>query len=89
MDQAAVMSMAAVVSMGDPVQIFVRLLDEGVDVWKPVQAQPESDGVYRIADQPYDRAVEQWEFGPGEDVVCDLISSSDGLILAAIRSFQP
>jgi hypothetical protein len=74
--------------MSEPGQIFVRLVDEGVDVWRPVQAERLSDGVYRIADQPYDRDIEVWEFGPGEEVVCELISSSDGQILGATRSSE-
>jgi hypothetical protein len=72
--------------MSEP--IFVKLLDEGVDVWRPVQAERVSYGVYRIVDQPHDRDIEMWEFGPGEAVVCELIESSDGQILAATRSFR-
>lgn len=71
--------------MSEPAQIFVRLLDEGVDVWRPVEAEHESDHVYRIVDQPYDRDSELWEFGPGEEVLCEMIDSSDGRILAATR----
>jgi hypothetical protein len=72
--------------MSEPAEIFVRLLDEGVDVWRPVLAERESDHVYRIVDQPYDRDLEIWEFGPGEEVVCEVIDSNDGQILAATRS---
>lgn len=66
-------------------EIFVNLLDEGVDVWRAVLAERLHGGVYRIVQQPYDRNVETWRFGPGEDVVCELIDSSDGRILAATR----
>jgi hypothetical protein len=64
-------------------QIFVRVVDEAVDVWVPVQAQHRFGNVYRIIDQPYDRETETWEFGPGEDVVCTWIDASEGQILAA------
>jgi hypothetical protein len=74
--------------MSDRGTIFVRLLDEGVDVWRPVQAELQSDSSYRIVIQPYNRDIEEWEFGPGEEVVCELIDSSDGPILAATRSFE-
>jgi hypothetical protein len=72
--------------MSEPAEIFVRLLNEGVDVWRPVLAERGSDDVYRIVDQPYDRDLEIWEFGPGEEVVCEVIDSNDGQILAATRS---
>ena len=71
--------------MSDSAEIFVKLLDEGVDVWRPVKAVQLSSDTYRIVDQPYDRATEAWEFGPGEQVACEMISSSDGQILAATR----
>jgi hypothetical protein len=64
-------------------QIFVRVLDEAVDVWRPVQARHRFGNIYRIIDQPYDRDDETWEFGPGEEVICALIDSSGGQILAA------
>jgi hypothetical protein len=69
----------------DLAQIFVRLIDEPVDVWRPVQAERQTDNIYRIVDQTYDRDIETWEFGPGEEVVCEIIDSSDGQILAATR----
>jgi hypothetical protein len=72
--------------MSDAVEIFVRLLDEGVDVWRPVQAVRLRGSIYRILDQPYDRETERWEFAPGAEVVCELIPSSDVEILAAVRT---
>lgn len=69
----------------DPVEIFVSLLDEQVDVRRPVQAQHLHSNVYRITDQPYDRQLETWQFQPGDEVMCELIESSEGQILAAIR----
>ncbi len=66
-------------------EIYVGLLDEGVDVWRPVKAEHVSGNVYRIVSQPYDREIESWQFEPGDDVVCELIESSEGRILAAIR----
>lgn len=66
-------------------QIYVSLLGEGVDVWRPVQAEQLSGNVYRIVDQTYDREIEAWEFEPGDSVVCEQIESSDGRILAATK----
>ncbi len=66
--------------------IFVRLLDEGVEVWRPVEAQRVGEDVYRIImDQPYDREIETWQFEPGDHVVVELIESNEGPILAAVR----
>jgi hypothetical protein len=64
-------------------EIFVRLLDEGVDVWRPVQAKHLGGNRYRIVDQPYDREIETWQFEPGDEVACEWIDSTDGRILAA------
>lgn len=65
-------------------EIFVSLLGEGVDVWRPVHAEHLYGNVYRIISQPYDRQVESWQFEPGDEVVCKLVDSSDGNILAAV-----
>jgi hypothetical protein len=66
-------------------EIFVYLPDEQVDVWRPIQAEHLSENVYRIVEQPYDKEDETWQFEPGDKVVCELISSSEGRILAAMR----
>lgn len=64
-------------------EIFVRLPDELVLVWRPIRADHVAGDLYVIADQPYDRSVERWEFEPGQRVVCTLVDSDDGPILAA------
>ena len=68
----------------DRMQIYVALLDEGVDVWRPVEAEHLHRDVYLIVSQPYDRETEAWQFEPGDRVRTQLIDSSDGQILAAI-----
>jgi hypothetical protein len=75
--------------MTKSVQIYVALVDEGVDVWRPVQAEHLGDNLFRILDQSYDRAIESWQFEPGDVVLCEMIESSDGRILAAIRKADP
>lgn len=64
--------------------IFVKLLDEAVDVWRPVVAEQLVGGIYRISDQTYDMNTETWEFEPGAFVVADEIETADGRIVAAI-----
>jgi hypothetical protein len=66
-------------------EIFVSLLDEAVDVWRPVEAERLDDNVYRIVDQPYNHEVETWQFEPGDEVVCEPTESGGGQILAAMR----
>jgi hypothetical protein len=75
--------------MTDVAQIYIALLDEGVDVWRPVQAERLRESTYRILSQPYDRTVESWQFEPGDVVLCEMVESSEGRILAATRKADP
>jgi hypothetical protein len=50
--------------------IYVALLDEGIDVWRPVEAERISPDSYLIVEQGYDPAIERWEFEPGTVVRC-------------------
>jgi hypothetical protein len=59
------------------------LLNEGVAVWRPVEAEHLHDDVYLILSQPYDRELERWQFEPGDRVRVQMIESSDARILAA------
>ena len=75
--------------MTNLVQIYIALLDEGVDVWRPVQAEHLSGNVYRILRQSYDRTVESWQFEPRDVVLCERVESGGGRILAATRKTAP
>jgi hypothetical protein len=44
--------------------VYVALRDEGVDVWRPVEAERISESVYRLANVSVPDA-EEWEFSPG------------------------
>lgn len=70
-------------AMSRAVTIFIRLADEGVDVWRPVAAEQQRDGVYRILEQPYDRQLEHWQFEPGDDVRCESRNLHGGPVLVA------
>lgn len=50
--------------------IYVKLMDEAVDVWRPVDASLEGDNMYRLADTPMP-TEEVWEFQPGSVVRCE------------------
>ena len=66
------------------VEIFVRLMDEPVDVWRPVRAEHLYDSCYRIVEQEYDRDIEEWQFEPGDCVLCEMVDASEGSFLAAV-----
>ena len=67
-------------------RIYVPLLDEGVNVWRPAQAERLADGTYRILPNPdYDGTAEKWQFPPGSRVVCEPKQLSGGRVLAAVR----
>ena len=61
---------AAMASSTDTVVIHVRLLGEGVDAWRPVEAERLGETTYRIVDAqvPEDEA---WSFQPGDIVVVE------------------
>jgi len=64
--------------------IFVRLLEEGVDVWRPVEAEQLSLGVFRIPAGAVVPCGEHWEFAPGVTVRCELKQLSGGKHLVAV-----
>jgi hypothetical protein len=65
-------------SMSDPVTVFVAMLDEGMDVWRPVQARPLGDELFRIIGVDADVSDEAWEFPSGTIVRCKMREVGDG-----------
>jgi len=69
--------------------VYVALLDEGLDVWRPTEAEQLPNGSYRILATPdYDAEDEKWEFPPGSHVICQKRRISTGEVLAAVRRAQ-
>ena len=60
--------MSAGQASGTYIEILVRLLDEGVVVWRPVTARRVDGDVYVITSHN-DDPDERWEFPPGARVV--------------------
>jgi len=58
------------VTKSDRETIYVALFDEGIDVWRPVEARRLPNGAYLIVEQDYDRSTETWQFEPGTVVRC-------------------
>lgn len=51
--------------------VFVRLLDEGTEVFRPIRATHLFADTYRLHAGESDIDVEErWEFGPGSSVTC-------------------
>jgi hypothetical protein len=57
-------------------QIYVALLDEGVDVWRPVQAEDLGNGVFRLVGPIPEGEV--WAFQPGDTIRCSEKLFADG-----------
>jgi hypothetical protein len=63
--------------------IYVALLDEGIDVWRPVEAQPEGEFYRIVGSVPED---EKWAFDPGSLVRCEPREFADGSGLVAVEA---
>jgi hypothetical protein len=68
-----------------PSEVFVRLLDEGTDAFRPVPAVLVKEALYRLGGAvPED---ESWEFLPGTTVRCHQHRFADGTTgLLAVES---
>ena len=64
--------------------IYVKLLEEGTDVWRPVFAKQKVGNVFTIEPQevPVD---EEWEFSPGDSVVVEHRNLSGELVAVCSR----
>ena len=71
----------ATVSSTDAAIVYVRLLDEGTDVWRPVDAQRIGATTYRLSDTPTPED-EVWSFQPGDIVVVELQDAADDHLMA-------
>lgn len=66
--------------------VYVGLIDEGVNVWRPTQAEKLPDGSYKLLPtSEYDPEDETWEFLPGSRVVCENRRLSNGEVMTAVR----
>ncbi len=67
--------------------IYVRLLDEGIEVFRPVRAVCLQEKLYKIIDQNYDPETETWEFVPQAIVQVEFMKSDKNEnFLAAVKS---
>lgn len=69
-----------------PLTIYVYLLDEGTEVWRPVEAAHQGGDLYKImSEEPKE---DTWQFKTGDVVRCELKSLSEGPCLVAVE-LQP
>lgn len=68
--------------------VYVRLLDEGLDVWRPVRARRLSADRYLIMEQEYDRDIETWAYEPGTVVECRREPRNDHELTFAVRAVE-
>jgi hypothetical protein len=66
-------------------EVYVRLLGEGVDVWRPTPARY-IDGVHYVllAPDDYDSISETWEFPPGSRVRVEMRELDSGPVMVAV-----
>jgi hypothetical protein len=76
--------------MNEQDTIYVALLDEGLDVWRPVAARRLAPDRYLSLDQDYDPTTRTWQFEPGTVVTCRA-QDRDGrqILIAAEVARQP
>lgn len=58
--------------------IHVYLRNEGVDVWRPVEAERVRADLYRIVSVNGDPVDEEWRFHTGDVVRCEARAFSEG-----------
>jgi hypothetical protein len=70
--------------------IYVKLLNEGVDVWRPVDGLWQQGDVYRILSENEQPEDEEWEFLSGELVRCreTLLSGDFGRQVMVLVAFE-
>ena len=67
--------------------VYVELLDEGVRVWRPAEAEELGGGRYRLIATPdYDDSTESWKFVPGTVVRCEQVDLGSGPVPVAVES---
>ena len=67
--------------------IYIRLLDEGTDVFRPTTAESLASGAFKVMPTPnYDPQGEKWEFVPGSLVECEKRKLEGKEVLVAVKA---
>jgi hypothetical protein len=70
--------------MDESSTVYVALLDEGVDVWRPAAAEQIAPYLFRLLGPV--PPGECWQFQPGEVVRCEVRVLAEGPTLVAVGS---
>lgn len=65
-------------------EVFVEMLGEAVDVWRPVEAAHVDQDWYQITSAKPD-PTEEWAFETGDVVRCEWQQRSGGWVLVAVE----
>jgi hypothetical protein len=67
--------------------IYIRLLDEGTEVFRPTSAESLGQGVFKVLPTSnYDPREEKWEFAPGSLVECEKRKLEGDEVLVAVKA---
>lgn len=70
--------------------IYVKLVDEGIDVWRPVAAYRTGEETYRITEIEKEDSGESWEYRTGQTVRVELrVLSGESVLVAVAESPAP
>ena len=61
--------------------IYILLLDEGIDVWRPVEAEKLGENTYKIIEddqKAFNNSLEEWEFKMNDIVKCEYKTLTKG-----------
>lgn len=72
-------------SIEQGIVIYVKLVNEVVDVWRPVQAIQINENRYKLVEEQSVPEDEDWEFAPGEVVEVTTRSFEGGMRKIASR----
>lgn len=68
-------------------RIYIRLLDEGTEVFRPTEAEPLGQGRFKVLPTAdYDPEEEHWEFTPGNEVLGVTKTLEGEAVLVAVGS---
>ncbi len=68
--------------------IYVYLLNEGTDVWRPVDAIHIKGNIYQIKSESIIPETETWQFLPGDIVRCEEKRLSKGNSIVAVEKVE-
>ena len=71
----------------EEVEIYVRLLDEGVSVWRPLPALEAGEGYRLLAASDLDQETEELEFAPGTLVRVETKTLEGARVQVAVSEF--